>query len=71
MNWIFPRFPDETMKIASACRLKFDNRLSEIGDAMVYHLIVNRIKALRLAIISTAKRIPYFQFHPQIETTSI
>jgi hypothetical protein len=41
MNWVSSWFPDETVNIASAYRLKFGNHMREIGDAMVYRLMMS------------------------------
>jgi hypothetical protein len=34
MNWIFSRFPDETVKIASAYRRENSDDPSEFGDVL-------------------------------------
>jgi hypothetical protein len=65
MNWIFSRFPDETVKIASACRLKFDKLMSGISDIMIYRQLLNRNSALTLSINFSAKRFEYTRFHPE------
>jgi hypothetical protein len=65
MNWIFSRFPDETVKIASAWRRKFGNHMRENGNAMICRLIVKRSSALTLAINFSAKRIAYTRFRPE------
>ncbi len=65
MNRMFSRFPDETMKIASACRRKLGNHISKIGNAMVYRLMMNGSGALTSAITYSAKRIAYTRFHPE------
>jgi len=44
MNGILSRFPEETVKIASACRRKLENRMNEMRDAMFYLLLVNSTK---------------------------
>jgi len=65
MNWIFSRFPDETVKITSAGRRKLGNHMSEIEDAMLYRLIVDKRSVLTLTINFFAKRIAYTRFHPE------
>ena len=65
INWIFSRFPDLTVKIASAFRRKFGNERSKTGNAMVYLIVVNRTSSLTLAINFYVKRIEYTWFHPE------
>ena len=65
INWIFSRFPYETVKTASDYRRESGNLLSEIGNAVFYLLIVHRSRALTLAIAFSAKRIANTRFHPE------
>jgi hypothetical protein len=65
INWIFSRFPEETVKLASAYQRRFANPKSKIEDAMIYLSMANRISALILAYIFSAKRIVYTRFHPR------
>jgi hypothetical protein len=53
------------MKITTACRRKSGYHMNEIGDAMVYRLVVNGPSALILAINFSAKRIACTWFHPE------
>jgi hypothetical protein len=65
INWIFSRFPKETVKIASAYQRRFANLKNKIEAAMIYLLMVDRISTLILAYIFSAKRIAYTRFHPR------
>ena len=68
MYWIFSRFSDETMKMVSACWRKVGKLMSEIGNAMIYQLVVIRNCDLVWAIHHSAKRIAYTRFHPETGT---
>ena len=65
INWIFSRFLDESVKIASACRWKFCKLMSEFGDSLNCRLTVDRNSALTLAVNYSAKRFAYTRFHPE------
>jgi hypothetical protein len=69
MNWIFSRFPDETVEITFDCRRKLGKHMGEIGDAMIYRLAVNRSSGLTQTIPFSAKRIVYNRFHLEIGYT--
>jgi hypothetical protein len=63
MNWILSRFPDETVKIASAFRREIGDLMREIANAVVFQQITDSNRALTLAISFSAKRIAYTRFH--------
>jgi len=63
MNWNFPRFPDETVKIATAFRREIGDLMRGIGKAVVFQKIMDSNRALTLAISFSAKRIAYTRFH--------
>jgi len=65
MNWIITRFPDETMKTTSACRLKLVSLMSVFVDAIVYKSEMISRTSMRLAMSFSAKRISYFRFHQE------
>jgi hypothetical protein len=65
INWIFSRFPDETVKTASAYRRKSGDLLSKIRNAAVCLFIMHRSGDLTLAITISAKRIANTRFHPE------
>jgi hypothetical protein len=39
INWIFSRFPPETVKIVSAYRRKLEALMTDAGDGLVYRII--------------------------------
>ena len=65
MNWIFSRFPDETVKITSASHRKFGTHMRKIEYARVYRQLLELNRAVIVAISLSAKRIVYSRFLPE------
>ena len=62
MNWIFSRFPDETVKIPAANRWKFGTHILQVAYNTIYRTTVAINSSMMLFF---AKRIAYCRFHPE------